>query len=184
MKVSYKAKVGDEPTGSEHPEMLILKPTNGHNQTIVNGISRIGYMSGGKSARWVDEQMCDNLVKKGVSFIERNKDRPFFLYFATHNIHVPRMPAPRFRGKSQCGTRGDVIVELDSAVGDLLATLERLKLADNTMVIFTSDNGGIMDDGYDDVGSLDHKCNGILRGRKGTLFEGGNRVPFIIRIPA
>jgi arylsulfatase A-like enzyme len=183
IKVSYKEKVGDEPTGREHPELVTLKPTHGHDQTIVNGISRIGYMSGGKSARWVDENMCNNLVKKGVSFIEDNKDKPFFLYFATHNIHVPRVPNPRFRGKSQCGTRGDSIVELDSAVGDLLATLDRLKLTDHTLVIFTSDNGGIMDDGYEDVGSFDHPCNGVLRGHKGTLFEGGNRVPFISRYP-
>ncbi len=183
VKVNYKAKIGNDPTGQEHPEMLTLKPTHGHDQTIVNGISRIGYMSGGNSARWVDESMCDTLVKKGVEFVERSKDKPFFLYFATHDIHVPRVPAARFRGKSQCGTRGDAIVELDSAVGDLLATLDRLKLADNTLVIFTSDNGGIMDDGYADFGSLDHKCNGILRGHKGTVLEGGNRVPFIIRYP-
>jgi len=181
--VSYKQKVGDDPTGREHPEMLTLKPTHGHDQTIVNGISRIGYMAGGKSARWKDESMCDTLVAKGVEFIERNKDKPFFLYFATHNIHVPRVPAPRFRGKSQCGTRGDAIVELDSAVGELLATLDRLHLADNTLVVFTSDNGGVMDDGYEDVGDFSHPCNGSLRGRKGTLFEGGNRVPFIARWP-
>jgi arylsulfatase A-like enzyme len=183
IKVSYKEKVGDDPTGREHPELLTLKPTHGHDQTIVNGISRIGYMSGGNTARWVDENLCDNLVKKGVEFIERNQGKPFFLYFATHDIHVPRVPHPRFRGKSQCGTRGDAIVELDSAVGDLMATLDRLHLADHTLVIFTSDNGGIMDDGYEDVGSFAHPCNGILRGHKGTLFEGGNRVPFIARYP-
>jgi len=72
---------------------------------------------------------------------------------------------------------------LDSAVGDLMATLDRLHLTDHTLVIFTSDNGGIMDDGYEDVGSFEHPCNGILRGHKGTLFEGGNRVPFIARYP-
>lgn len=183
IRVSYKQKVGDDPTGREHPEMLTLKPTQGHDQTIVNGISRIGYMSGGKSARWKDGGMCDTLVRKGVEFIERHADKPFFLYFATHNIHVPRVPAPRFRGKSGCGTRGDSIVELDSAVGELLAALDRLRLTDNTLVVFTSDNGGVMDDGYEDVGNFSHPCNGALRGRKGTLFEGGNRVPFIARWP-
>ena len=172
-----------EPTEAEHIELLTLKPTHGHDQTIVNGISRIGYMTGGKTARWVDENLCDTLVKKGVEFIEQNKEKPFFLYFATHDIHVPRVPHPRFRGKSQCGTRGDAIVELDSAVGDLMAALDRLHLADHTLVVVTSDNGGVMDDGYEDVGNFDHPCNGILRGRKGTLFEGGNRVPFIARYP-
>lgn len=184
IKISYKGKVGDQPTYREHPELTTLAPTHAdHRDTIINGIPRIGYMAGGRAACWVDENMCDKLVKRGVSFIEENKDKPFFLYFATHNIHVPRVPNPRFRGKSQCGTRGDSIVELDSAVGDLLATLDRLKLADKTLVVFTSDNGGIMDDGYADVGSLDHPCNGVLRGHKGTLFEGGNRVPFIARWP-
>ena len=183
IRVSYKENMGGAPTGLDHPEMLTLKPTHGHDQTIVNGISRIGFMAGGMSARWIDENLGDNLVRKGIEFIEQNQDKPFFLYFATHDIHVPRVPHPRFRGKSQCGTRGDAIVELDSAVGDLMATLDRLHLADHTLVIFTSDNGGIMDDGYEDVGSFEHPCNGILRGHKGTLFEGGNRVPFIARQP-
>src|SRR5207249_6881780 len=141
-----------------------LRPSRGHDNTIINGISRIGFMSGGKAARWKDEDIADVLTSKAVGFIEKNKERPFFLYFATHDVHVPRVPHPRFRGKSQCGVRGDAFVELDSAVGDLLATLDRLKLADNTLVVFTSDNGGVMDDGYEDVGNFEHPCNGKLRG--------------------
>lgn len=183
IKVSYKNKIGDEPTGAENPELLSLKHTHGHDMTIVNGVGRIGWMTGGKSARWKDEDMADTFTKKAVGFVEREKDRPFFLYFATHNIHVPRVPNPRHLGKSQCGTRGDAIVELDESVGELLATLERLKLEENTLVIFSSDNGGIMDDGYEDVGNFDHPCNGALRGYKGSLFEGGHRVPFIARWP-
>jgi arylsulfatase A-like enzyme len=184
IKVSYKNKIGDEPTGAENPELLTLKHTHGHDMTIVNGVGRIGWMTGGKSARWKDEDMADTFTNKAVEFVEREKDRPFFLYFATHNIHVPRVPNPRHLGKSQCGTRGDAIVELDESVGELLATLERLKLVENTLVIFSSDNGGIMDDGYEDVGNFDHPCNGALRGYKGSLFEGGHRVPFIARWPA
>ena len=183
IKVSYKAKVGNDPTGRENPELLKLKHTHGHDMTIVNGVGRIGWMTGGKAARWKDEDMADTFLKQAVAFVERQKDAPFFLYFATHNIHVPRVPNPRHHGKSQCGTRGDSIVELDSAVGDLLATLDRLKLRDNTLVIFSSDNGGIMDDGYEDVGNFDHPCNGVLRGYKGSLFEGGHRVPLITRWP-
>jgi len=183
IQVSYQSKIGDEPTGREHPELLTLKHTHGHDMTIVNGIGRIGWMTGGESARWKDEDMADTFTKQAVQFVEREKDHPFFLYFATHNIHVPRVPNPRHRDKSQCGTRGDAIVELDEAVGELLTTLERRQLAENTLVIFSSDNGGIMDDGYEDVGNFDHPCNGMLRGYKGSLFEGGHRVPFIARWP-
>lgn len=183
IKVSYKEKVGSDPTGKANPELLKLKHTHGHDNTIVNGVGRIGWMSGGNAARWRDEEMADTFTKKAVSFIERQKEKPFFLYFATHNIHVPRVPNPRHHGKSQCGTRGDAIVELDVAVGTVLATLDRLKLADKTLIIFTSDNGGVMDDGYEDVGNFDHPCNGTLRGYKGSLFEGGHRVPFVARWP-
>jgi arylsulfatase A-like enzyme len=154
--------------------------------TIVNGISRIGWMTGGKAARWKDEDMADDITKRAVGFIEKNKGSPFFLYFATHDAHVPRCPHPRFRGKSEHGLRGDAIVELDWCVGELMAALEKNGLADNTLVIFTSDNGGVMDDGYVDGTGNDasgHKCNGSLRAFKGSLYEGGHRVPFIARWP-
>ena len=183
IRVSYRAKIGDDPTGRENPELLKLKPTRGHDNTIVNGISRIGWMSGGKAARWVDEDMADTYTKKAIAFIEQNKSGPFFLYLATHNIHVPRVPHQRFKNASQCGIRGDSIQELDATVGAVMDTLDRLKLADNTLLIFTSDNGGVMDDGYEDFGSLEHKCNGLLRGYKGSVYEGGHRLPFIARWP-
>jgi len=189
--VSYAKKIGNDPTGKENPELLKLLHTHGHDMTIVNGIGRIGWMSGGKNALWKDEEIADTFRIKAVQFIERSKDKPFFLCFATHNIHVPRVPNPRHRGKSQCGTRGDAIVELDVAVGEVLKTLDRLKLTKNTLVIFSSDNGGVMDDGYRDVSGsgyddavcFSHPCNGLLRGFKGSLWEGGNRVPFIARWP-
>ena len=183
IQVSYKQKIGSEPTGKENPELLKLKHTHGHDMTIVNGVGRIGWMTGGKAARWKDEDMADTYAKKAIDFITQSKDGPFFLYFATHGIHVPRVPNARFVGTSQAGTRGDAIQELDDTVGQVLAVLDKLKLADNTLVIFTSDNGGVNDDGYEDVGPEEHKLNGALRGTKGTLYEGGHRVPFIARWP-
>jgi arylsulfatase A-like enzyme len=183
IKVNYTAKIGDDPTGKENPELLKLKHTHGHDMTIVNGVGRIGWMSGGKTARWRDEDMADTYTAKAIEFIEREKDAPFFLYFATHNIHVPRVPHERFKGTSQAGIRGDAIHELDDSVGKVLAALDRLKLSEKTLVIFTSDNGGVNDDGYEDFGPVEHKMNGSLRGTKGTLFEGGHRVPFIARWP-
>jgi len=184
--VSYDQPVGNEPTGRDHPELLKMPFSHGHDMTIINGISRIGYMSGGKAARWVDEDMADTLTNKAVAFIERNKARPFFLYFATHDIHVPRVPHPRFAGKSGLGPRGDVILQFDACVGEILRALDRLKLAGNTLVIVTSDNGPVVDDGYKDdaVEKLDgHRPAGPWRGGKYSIFEGGTRVPFIVRWP-
>ena len=184
--ISYHGKVGNDPTGKEHPELLKVRPSQGHDGTIVNGISRIGFMSGGKAARWTDELMADTLTKKAVEFIEQQQKKPFFLYFATQNIHVPRVPNPRWKGSSGCGIRGDYIQEFDGCVGEIISTLERLKLAENTLLIVSSDNGGVMDDGYKDGAVEDangHLCNGVLRGFKGSLWEGGHRVPFIARWP-
>jgi arylsulfatase A-like enzyme len=184
--VRYDKPIGNEPTGKDHPELLKMKPSHGHDSTIVNGISRIGYMSGGKRARWVDEDMADVLAREAVRFIESHRQAPFFLYFCTHDIHVPRVPHPRFAGRSAHGTRGDVIGQLDATVGEVLAALDRTELAADTLVIFTSDNGGVLDDGYQDGSGNDtsgHRPNGHLRGFKGSLFEGGHRVPFIARWP-
>ncbi len=186
IQVSFKEQIGDEPTGKANPELLKMHPSHGHDMTIVNGISRIGYMSGGKAARWVDEDMADTITAKAVQFIEKHQQQPFFLYFSTHDIHVPRVPHPRFVGKSGMGPRGDAMLQLDWCVGEIIQTLDSLQLKDNTIMIFTSDNGPVVDDGYHDeaVEKLgDHTPSGPFRGGKYSAFEAGTRVPLIISWP-
>ena len=186
IQVNFGKPIGNEPTGKDHPELLKMHPSHGHDQTIINGISRIGYMSGGKAARWVDEDIADVITDKANAFIEKHKDKPFFLYFSTHDIHVPRVPHPRFAGKSGLGPRGDAIVQFDWCIGEILNTIDRLKLAENTLVIFTSDNGPVVDDGYKDqaVEKLSgHKPSGPLRGGKYSAFDAGTRIPLIVRWP-
>jgi len=184
IKVSYKAPIdSNAPTGKKNPELLKMKPSHTHDNTIVNGVSRLGYMTGGKSALWVDEDFADILVNKAKDYISKQKNNLFFLYFATHDIHVPRLPHSRFVGKSGMGPRGDALLQLDWQVGELVAYLKKHKLLDNTMIIFTSDNGPVIDDGYKDdaVEKLgNHKPNGIYRGGKYSAFESGTRVPTII----
>ena len=185
--VSYTEKVGNWPTGEENPELVTLKPSQGHNNTIVNGIPRIGWMTGGKSALWVDEDIADVITDKAKQFIGQHKNEPFFLYMGTQDVHVPRVPHARFAGKSGMGTRGDVILQLDWTIGEIMNTLDSLNLADNTIFIFTSDNGAVIDDGYHDMAYEllnGHTPMGIYRGGKYSAYEAGTRVPFIVRWPA
>ena len=181
--VNYYHNFEGEPTAREHPELCYnLRSSHGHDQAIVNGIGRIGYMKGGKSALWQDEKIAETLTGKAVSFIEGHKSAPFFLYFATQDAHVPRVPSPQFAGKSGMGPRGDCLLEFDWSVGEILNTLERLGLDKNTLVILSSDNGPVVDDGYKDqaVELLgDHTPGGIYRGGKYSSFEAGTRIPCI-----
>jgi arylsulfatase A-like enzyme len=186
IQVSYKEPLTEEPTGRDRPDLLKMKYSRGHDMTIINGISRIGYMSGGKKARWVDEDMADVLAERAVRFIGQKRQKPFFLYFATHDIHVPRVPHKRFQGTSQCGVRCDAIRQFDFQVGSILAALEKNKLTENTLIVLSSDNGPVVDDGYADasVENLNgHEPAGALRGGKYSSYEGGTRVPFVVSWP-
>ncbi|WP_449284320.1 sulfatase-like hydrolase/transferase [Maioricimonas rarisocia] len=130
-----------------------------------------------------DEKNGTLLTERAVEWIKANHEQPFFLYFSTPNIHHPFTPAPRFHGTSEAGRYGDFIHELDWMVGELLKTLDELKLADDTVVLFTSDNGGMFNDGGKEAWKAGHHINGDLLGFKFGAWEGGHRVPFIVRWP-
>jgi arylsulfatase A-like enzyme len=176
----------DHPTGMTHRDTLKMDWSHGHNATIHNGISRIGFYTGGHAARFRDEDLADTWVEKSREFIEAHKDEPFFLLFSSHDIHVPRIPHERFQGKTSLGPRGDAIVELDWCVGELMKTLQRLDLDAKTLVVFCSDNGPVLDDGYRD-GAIEkngaHRATGPFAGGKYSVYEGGTRTPFITRWP-
>ena len=182
--VSDKPPAGDHPTGVSHRATLKMDWSHGHNATIHNGISRIGYYTGGHAARFRDEDLGDKWIEKANTWIEANRAQPFFLFFASHDLHVPRMPHERFQGATKLGFRGDAIAEFDWSVGELMKTLDRLGLAEKTLVVLCSDNGPVMDDGYKD-GALekrgDHRAGGPFRGGKYSVYEGGTRTPFITR---
>ena len=180
IEVNYDKNFLNEPTGLKNPELLKMQFHHGHDQSIVNGISRIGFMKGGKAALWRDEDMADIFLKKAQFYIKKNMDNPFFLYYAMQQPHVPRTPHPRFVNKSELGPRGDVILEADWCIGELISTLEETKILENTLIILTSDNGPVLNDGYiDNSEDHDHNPMGPFRGGKYSLFQAGTRVPFI-----
>ena len=183
IEVSYEKNFEGEPTALSNPELLKMEWAHGHNNSIVNGIPRIGYMKGGKAARWVDEDMADYFVGKVKDFVSGHKNEPFFLYYGLHQPHVPRAPHSRFAGTTTMGPRGDAIVEADWCVGELIAHLEKEGLLENTMIIFSSDNGPVLNDGYKDDAAEkvgEHKPAGGLRGGKYSLFDGGTHLQIFV----
>lgn len=146
------------------------------------GINQIG---GAKAAHalYDDTYVGTTLAGKAVSWIKAHKEEPFFLYFPTTNIHHPFTPHPQFQGTSEAGRYGDFIHELDWIVGEVLRTLDEENLAENTLLIFTSDNGGMINLGGQNAWKLGHTQNGDLLGFKFDAWEGGHRVPFIARWP-
>ncbi len=185
--VSYRHNFDGEPTGRANPELLTkLRPSHGHDQSIVNGISRIGYMKGGGRALWRDESIADSILAHTVSFIDSHRRTPFFIYLCTNDIHVPRMPHERFRGKSAMGLRGEAIMQFDWTVRQLTAALRERGLDKNTLLVITSDNGPVLDDGYADGAEElagGHRPGGPFRGGKYSAYEAGSAVPFIVYWP-
>jgi arylsulfatase A-like enzyme len=185
--VNYGKNFDGVPTAISNPELMTKqKWHHGHNNSVHNGIPRIGFMTGGKSALWTDEDMADAFLSKTLGFIDNNlpkkTKKPFFLYYALHQPHVPRVPNPRFAGKSGLGVRGDAVLEADWCVGELMAKLKKQGLLNNTLIIFSSDNGPVLNDGYYDEAvekTGTHDPFGGLRGGKYSLFEAGTKVPFI-----
>ena len=185
--VGDKKPSADHPTGETERDSLKMDWSHGHNQTIHNGISRIGFYTGGHAARFLDEDLADRWVEKSKEFIQSNRHQPFFLFFASHDIHVPRVVHPRFAGKSTMGPRGDCILQLDWCVGELVNYVETMGLTKNTLFVFVSDNGPVMDDGYKDNALEhlgDHSAAAHFKGGKYSVYEGGTRTPFITSWPS
>ncbi|MBO6190551.1 MAG: arylsulfatase [Alloprevotella sp.] len=187
IEVSYQRNFPGEPTGRDNPELLTkLHHSHGHNQSIVNGIGRIGYMRGGGKALWRDEDIADSIAAHAIRFMQSSADAPFFLYLCTNDVHVPRYPHERFRGKSPMGLRGEAILQFDWTVGQITQALRDLGIEDNTLIVVTSDNGPVLDDGYADQAEEllgDHRPGGPFRGAKYSAFEAGTAVPFIVSWP-
>lgn len=182
IEVNYKKNFAGQKTGLENPELCRLKWHHGHNGTIVNGIPRIGFMKGGEKAKWDDETMSSHFLALAQQFVRDHKEKPFFLYYALQQPHVPRTPNPAFVGKSGMGARGDVILEADWTIGQFMKTMKEEGLLENTLIVFSSDNGPVLNDGYydDAVEKLGkHNPSGPFRGGKYSLFEAGTRIPFV-----
>ena len=185
--ISYTKPLGAEPTGRDHPELLKYRGDEQHSDTIINGISRIGYMTGGRAARWTDEDISDVLTQRAKQVIKSVGEKPLFMLLGAHDPHKPHLPHSRYVGNSSCGRRGDCIVQFDALVGEVVAALKAQNMLDETLIFITSDNGPVLHDGYDD-GALEtvdeHRPAGPLRGGKYHVYEGGCRVPGIVHWPA
>ena len=146
------------------------------------GLETIG---GAKAAHALfdDRHVGTVLTHKAVDWLKDHAGEPFFLYLATTNIHHPFTPQRRFDETSGCGRYGDFVHELDWIVGEIMMTLDDLDVAENTLVVFTSDNGPMLNRGGQDAWRSGHRMNGGLLGFKFDAWEGGHRVPFIVRWP-
>jgi arylsulfatase A-like enzyme len=140
-------------------------------------------MIGGFQARFLLRDMGPSIAQRVCDHIREHADERFFIQYSMPEVHTPFVPHPRFKGRSGAGEYGDYILQMDWAVGQVMETLKSQGIADDTMVIFTSDNGGISSQHGRLPEHFNHAINGKLRGDKGDLYEGGLRIPFIVRWP-
>ena len=157
-----------------------------------NTLQKKGFMPPG----WKDENVGPTFIRKAVNFIEKNvktrPNKPFFLYLPISAPHTPCTPPDFIKGRSSAGVRGDMVTEVDWTAGQILDTLDRLNISENTLIIVTSDNGaltvGLPDWANEppakyDIEHFGHTPNGTLRGQKADIYDGGHREPFIARWP-
>ena len=143
----------------------------------------VGAKPGWAAKEFVQSQVLPDFTKKTCAWIRENKDQPFFVYMPLNSPHSPIVPSSAFEGKSGITPHGDFCMETDWAVGEVLKTLDELGVADNTIVIFTADNGTSPGSKFDKAQAQGHYSSWIYRGLKGTTWEGGHRVPFLVRWP-
>ncbi|SMP46348.1 arylsulfatase A [Neorhodopirellula lusitana] len=169
-----------------HPESLRMTTVSSHLGTIHNGLGRIGYFTGGKTALFRDEDLADRWASESNRWLHEHANDPFFLLVTPHSLHAPRIVNERFQGTTKLGPRGDAIAELDWTVGKVVQTLDDLNLIEQTLIVFCSDNGPVLIDDYQDRADEllgDHDPNGVFRGGKYNVYEGATRTPFIVSMP-
>ncbi len=142
----------------------------------------------GPASKDFDAMNClTDFASKSRSYIKeraRDKEKPFFLYLPLTSPHTPILPSPRWQGKSSLGSYGDFLLETDWVIGEVLAELDAQGIAENTLIVFTADNGCSPEANIPELTEKGHKPNADWRGHKADIFEGGHRVPFLVRWPA
>ncbi|VGO18928.1 sulfatase family protein [Pontiella sulfatireligans] len=153
----------------------------------LKGMDALGYIQPAKPG-WIakefkQDQVLPDIAKKTCEWIREQAGNPFFIYMPLNSPHSPIVPSSLFKDKSGLNVHGDFCMETDWAVGEVLKTLDELGIADNTLVIFTADNGTSPKAGFPEMAKKGHHSSWIYRGMKGTNWEGGHRTPFIARWP-
>lgn len=161
------------------PPSLRIEASNTEGWSRIQGAF---WREGGIAPGYHHEEVLPKFAEEAISFLEDvSQEKPFFLYLALPAPHTPWLPLKPFRGTSQSGMYGDFVAQVDDSIGRVLSVLDDRKLAENTIVVFTSDNGPVWFDV--DEKNFGHASTGPWRGMKGDAWEGGHRMPFIVRWP-